>query len=183
MPTLVVGPILLAALMLMGPLSSSLGAAEPTGSVASADSVAVGLHPHLMVMGGVSGLAGDGLHPFGGLEAGMRRGRWGGLVLGQYGYGNDFESVLVAGGPSVGVAEVDRIRIDVHGGPAYYLERLDVGFDRDFLGGYGAVSARVELPIGALGVTFAVWAGRLDGEGIIQASTVTGHRLSVGIGL
>ena len=141
------------------------------------------LRPHIMAMGGVSGLTGDGLHPFGGLELGLRRGRWGGVALGQYGYGNDFESVLVAAGPLVKVATVDRIDIFVHGGAAYYSERLDAGFDRDVIGGYGALSLRVKLPVGALGATLSIWTGRLDGQGVTQPAMVTGHRVSVGIGL
>lgn len=141
------------------------------------------VHPHLMLVAGASGVSNGTLHAFGGIELGARGGRWGGLALGQYGEGNGFESVLVAGGPSMRLLEAGPLVMKVHAGPAFYLERLDANYGRSVPAGYGALSVRIALSIGGIGVTFSAWAGRARGEGIVQATTVTGQRLSLGIGL
>ena len=68
---------------------------------AAAQDPGVPLRYRLMALGGASGLGGDGLHAYGGLEGGVLYRRVGLMALGQYGTGNEFTSLLLAGGPAI----------------------------------------------------------------------------------
>lgn len=139
--------------------------------------------PRLMVLGGVSGIGGDGIHPYGGLEGGLLYGRFGALVLGQYGDGNDFTSLLVAGGPAVQVTDLGFASFTFYGGMGFYQEKKVETFDRDMTVLYGGLSVRIPLGRVAAGLTVSLWQGELDGDEIVTPMTVRGHRFSVGLGL
>lgn len=138
--------------------------------------------PHAMLLGGVGGLGGDARHPFGGVEIGGFFGRFGALAIGQYGDGNGFRSILLAGGPAVELADVGFASFSAYAGLARYEEELETGFERDVGGPYAALTARIPLRVGAIGLTLSLWRGSLDGEGFERPTTVTGRRLSVGFG-
>jgi hypothetical protein len=133
--------------------------------------------------GGVVGIGGEGLHPFGGIEGGVLRGRLGAAAVGQLGRGNAFRSTLVAAGPAVEVAGLRRASVVVHGGPVRYVERVDAGVARRLHGLYGGVSVRLPLGRRAVGLGATVWHGSARGEGIDHPESVTGHRFHLGIGL
>jgi len=139
--------------------------------------------PRLMVLGGVSGIGGDGLHPYGGLEGGFLYGRFGALALGQYGDGNDFTSLLLAGGPAVQVTDLGFASFTLYGGMGFYQEKKVETFDRDMTALYGGLSVRVPLGRVSAGLTVSLWQGELDGDEIVTPMTVRGHRFSVGLGL
>lgn len=136
----------------------------------------------LMALGGVSGLGSDGLHPYGGLEAGFLYRRVGILALGQYGSGNDFTSILVAGGPAVEVLDLGFASLTVYGGVGRYGEELASGFDRSLGIVYGALSVRVPIGRIDLGATASLWQGKLDDDAFEAPSTVRAHRFSFGVG-
>lgn len=137
---------------------------------------------HAILLGGVGGLTDSERHPYGGVELGGFVGRYGALVLGQYGNGNGFRSLLAGGGPAFQIADVEFASFSAYGGLAWYQEELNTGFARDLTGPYLALTGRSPLGIGALGVTLSVWRGSIDGEGFQRSTTVTGRRLSVGYG-
>lgn len=171
-----------------------LGAAEPQSASppvgASTPDVAAdttggssSLQGRLMALGGVGGIGGDGLHAFGGTEAGVLLGRIGVMALGQHGRGNGFQSLLLAGGPAVEVLETERAALIAWAGLARYSEQTGSGVTRAMTGLQGALSVRIPVSVGAVGVQLSVWRGTLDGEGISDPPTVTSHRLSIGFGL
>lgn len=136
-----------------------------------------------MALGGLSGLGGDGLHPFGGAEAGALLGRLGVMTIGQHGRSSDFRSLLLAAGPAVEVLELDRATLVAWAGVARYEERVSAGVTRGLTGLHGALSLRIPLSRGAVGIQVSAWRGTLGGEGIDDPPTVTAHRLSLGFGL
>jgi hypothetical protein len=149
----------------------------------AAQAPGVPLRYRLMALGGASGLGGDGLHAYGGLEGGVLYRRVGLMALGQYGTGNDFTSLLLAGGPAVEVVDLDFASLLAYGGVGLYSEELDQGFSRDT--GVLYVGLAVRVPVGrfALGATASFWRGELDGDGILFATPVRAHRFSIGVGL
>lgn len=142
------------------------------------------LRPRLMALGGASGLgSGGGMHAFAGLEGGFLYGRFGALALTQYGTGNDFTSLLLAGGPAAELYDAGFASLTLYAGGAWYREELDVGFERDMAALYGGLAVRVPLPRGAVGMTVSVWQGSLDEPGFAEAATLRAHRFSFGLGL
>jgi hypothetical protein len=141
-----------------------------------------GFRLHAMFLGGVGGLADSERHPYGGIELGGFVGRYGALALGQYGNGNGFRSLLAGGGPAIRIGDVGFASFSTYGGLAWYEEVLETGFARDLTAPYVALTGRLPLRVGAIGVTLSVWRGSLDGEGFERSTTVTGRRLSVGFG-
>jgi hypothetical protein len=137
----------------------------------------------LMALGGASGLGGDGVHAYGGLEGGVLYRRVGVLALGQYGTGNDFTSLLLAGGPAVEVVDLGFASLMAYGGYGFYQEELDQGFSRNTGVLYAGLAVRVPVGRFALGATASLWRGELDGDEILFATPVRAHRFSFGVGL
>ena len=143
----------------------------------------VPLRGRLMLLAGVSSAGVDGRHGHGGIEAGLFRGRFGVVALGQYGSGNGYQSLLLAGGPAVEVANPGFLSLTAYGGVGRYEERRSDGFDRNVNVGHVGMSIRVPLRFLALGFATTLWQGTLDGEGIGSPASVRGHRFSIGVGL
>jgi hypothetical protein len=137
----------------------------------------------LMALGGVSGIGGDGIHAYGGLEGGVLYRRVGLLALGQYGAGNDFTSLLLAGGPAVEVLDLNFASLMAYGGYGSYGETLEQGFSRNTGVVYGGLAVRVPLGRFALGATVSYFQGTLDGSEILVPVSIRSHRFSLGLGL
>ena len=159
--------------------AATVDGSDPTDGSARTEAA---FRPHAMLLGGVGGLGGSERHPFGGVEVGAFFGRFGALAMGQYGDGNGFRSRLVAGGPAVEIADLGYASFAAYGGVAWYEEEQEAGFVRDMTGPTLALTARIPLPVGAIGMTLSLWRGSVDGEGFAQPATATGRRLSVGFG-
>jgi hypothetical protein len=141
------------------------------------------LRYRLMALGGASGLGGDGLHAYGGLEGGVLYRRVGLMALGQYGTGNDFSSLILAGGPAVEIVDLGFASLMAYGGVGRYSEELDQGFSRDTGVFYAGLAVRVPVGPFALGATASFWRGELDGDEIFFATPIRAHRFSFGVGL
>lgn len=167
----------------LAPPSSDAHEGRPAADSVAEESGGSSFRGRLMAVGGVTGIGGDGIHPYGGLEGGFLLGRFGALGLGQYGTGNGFSSLLFGGGPAVEVVDLGYAAVTAYGGLAWYREELDaVPGTREVTGLYGGLSVRVPLPFGALGFNASLWRGSVEGEGIEFDHTPTSHRFSVGFG-
>jgi hypothetical protein len=150
---------------------------------AAAQDPGVPLRYRLMALGGASGLGGDGLHAYGGLEVGVLYRRVGLMALGQYGSGNEFTSLLLAGGPAVEIVDLDFASLMAYGGVGRYSEEVDQGFSRDTGVVYAGLAIRVPVGRFAIGATASFWRGELDGDEILFATPIRAHRFSFGVGL
>jgi hypothetical protein len=155
----------------------------PESEPAATQAPGMPLRYRLMALGGMSGLGGDGIHAYGGLEGGVLYRRVGVLALGQYGTGNDFSSLLLAGGPAVEVVDRGFASLLAYGGLGFYSEALDQGFSRSTGALYAGLAVRVPVGRFALGATFSYWRGELDGDDIFFPTPVRAHRFSIGVGL
>lgn len=165
------GSFTLAAALILAPLLwAHPAAAQESPSAAWQAGVVAG------VPGSFSG------HAFAGVEAGMFRDRWGGVVTGHYGAGNGYQSLLTGGGPAARLFQLDEFRVQGWAGAGFLREELDSGPARSSL--VALLSLRVRRPLGrtvaSAGLTWM--GGRLDGEDFVTTAPINGVRLTLGIG-
>lgn len=172
-----------AALLLAFTLALAPALPAAAQAVPEADAPGRSIQGRLMVLGGATGLGGDGLHPYAGVEAGLLYGRFGVMGLGQYGDGNDFTSLLLAGGPAVRVADLGFASFTVYGGMGSYREEKIQSFERDMTILFGGLSVRIPMGRVSLGLNASYFQGDLEGDDVPVPTTLRGHRFSIGLGL
>jgi hypothetical protein len=129
---------------------------------------------------GSRGLGGG--HLFGGVEAGLLRGRIGGGGAVQVGKGNEFGSLMIGAGPAARAYRGESLELLAWAGPAYYSETLDSGPSRSAVGGVLALTVRRALGPGNISLHGSWFNGTLDEEGFEETHGVSSFRFAVGFG-
>lgn len=187
----VVGIALLASFALSAEIASAQDSRDLSGRAhhpthpspaETADRAGSDFASYLSLFGGIHHPGDESVHGYWGGEARAFYRRVGLTLMGQHGFGADYESLLVGSGPIVHVGEWARFRSHVSVGVAWYEERPQgLGISRDMAGAYFALHLAVPvhdlLEFEGQGLT---WRGRLDEPRVSSSATRTRYRLTLG---
>jgi hypothetical protein len=168
---------MLASSILLLAFSLSLVQGDPATTAANPDPEPFRVH---LVGGALTG--GDGVHSFGGIEAGWAPGRFGVQGTGLYGRGNGFSSTLVGAGPALRQPMGTAGTLVLWTGGGWYREGRSPGISRSLPVATGGVA--FQFPAGPVRLTAGttVLVGSYSSQTASNPIPVRSIRFTVGVG-